>query len=211
MHLRAAAAQPLAKLRIQLRIDLRVVGAWRDAADDVEPVAVRSRAERSLVHEVRFLPQGHPEFRHIGVDGFAHEARSRHADDGGRGTVHHQRLPDDVWIAPEAPLPHAIAEYRNRRRARLVVRRGQAAAHGERHSEDAEVISGYQPAQQCKGRLRITLTMDQQRCLPRLECRHPLEALRMIAQRLVEVAGKQAPVAHQLGGHTAGALAPNLI
>ena len=53
--------------------------------------------------------------------------------------------------------------------------------------------------------------MHQQRCLPRLKCRHPLKALGVIAQRLVEVGGEQAPVAHRLGGHAAGALASNLI
>ena len=109
MHLRAAAAQPLAEFGIQLRIDLGMVGARRNTADDVQPVAVRPGVERALVHEVRFLPQRNPQLRHVGVDGLAHESGRRDADDGGRRAVHHQRLADDMRVARKAALPHAIA------------------------------------------------------------------------------------------------------
>ena len=117
-----------------------------------------------------------------------------------------------MWIAPKAALPHAIAQHNDRWRAFLVIGRRQAATDGNRRFKHAEVVAGDQLAQQSRRSLRITLAMDQQRRQSRLKRgQRALEALRVIAQLLVELVREHAPVAQKLAGDAVAAVAPYLI
>ncbi len=71
LHLCAAAVQPLPQFSIQLRIDLRGRGARCDAANQVQPVAVWTVAQGTLMNEVGLLTQWDPKLRHVGVQRLA--------------------------------------------------------------------------------------------------------------------------------------------
>ena len=64
------------------------------------------------------------------------EALRHHADDGRRLAVDPDALADDVCGAAEVALPDAVADERDLLGARLVVGRGEVAAHHRRDAED---------------------------------------------------------------------------
>ena len=83
------------------------------------------------------------------------------ADDGRGGAIEDQRLADDLGIAVEAPLPHGVADERNRRHlVHHVFGFGEGAAHDWLDAKRAEHAGRHGLAEDPFGRHAVTLESE---------------------------------------------------
>ena len=79
------------------------------------------------------------------------ESRRHHADDFGRRAINQYASADGILLPAEPPLPDAIAQHDDRRRAADIVLRADRSAEHRRHSQDLEEPGGHAQSRYLNG------------------------------------------------------------